>query len=107
MSPHFTKMDVDPQHPDPKDIATHWTSSPLCCRTQGLGRVMTTGPQRCGPPWSKGGGEDGLCGPEEDVLRPATTSTPESELLEALRLTVEADKCQMVAQQLSSVKGTR
>ena len=31
---------------------------------------------------------------------------PESELLEALQLTVEeADKCQMVAQQLSSVKG--
>merc|ERR1719410_2557900 len=104
---HFSKMDVDPST---LILRYRYTLDELATLLQGL-KVRAESYDN----WTskvraalEAKGEDRM--EFMDLKRMFTEASdnkyPESELLEALQLTVEeADKCQMVAQQLSSVKG--
>ena len=104
---HFSKMDVDPST---LILRYRYTLDELATLLQGL-KVRAESYDN----WTskvraalEAKGEERMDYVElkKMFIEASDNKYPESELLEALQLTVEeADKCQMVAQQLSSVKG--
>lgn len=104
---HFSKMDVDPST---LILRYRYTLDELATLLQGL-KVRAESYDN----WTskvraaleaKGEERMDFVDLKKMFTEASDNKYPESELLEALQLTVEeADKCQMVAQQLSSVKG--